>query len=90
MIEELVYHFIGLIRSIWIREDKIYHILLGFILYNFFRFCKIGVKESIFLVFIIALMKETFDWISGAGRVEFLDIIFTVVPLLPFLYFQKK
>lgn len=74
-------------KLILIPEDKANHFVYGFVIYLLANIFLIDFY-SLLVVLTIAIGKEVYDELSKKGRMEFLDIMYTIVPALLIILFK--
>ncbi len=70
-----------------IPKDKLLHFFYGTIL-SFIFIVVFGVKGLWLVVFIAAAKELIYDWYMKKGTPEFMDFIFTCVPVIIFLILE--
>lgn len=65
-----------------IPQDKANHVIYGMIIYYLVQFF-LTPYAALAVVAVFAVGKEVYDWVSGKGTPEFLDIMATILGSLP-------
>lgn len=70
-----------------IPNDKLLHFFWGTVL-SFLFIVTLGIK-GVILTFVIAFVKELYDWYTKKGTPEIMDFAATIIPAIMFVIVNK-